>query len=397
MAEVRSYQKEKEKRNRAETSYTEKIHRHRLSSVYRVFLVVVLLAVLGVIGYIQYRNYIYEGYDILSKEYKETAFGATELCMGNGLLVYSKDGAHYTSSDGNVQWNQTFQMQKPVVNICESTVALADYNGTKIYVYNAEGKLGEIDTIMPIRAICVAENGVTAAVLADEDITWIRTYSVEGTVLVEFKTTMENFGYPVSISLSPNGVLCAVSYLYMDMGKMKSSVAFYNFGEVGKNQVDNFVGGFDHADTIVPYVQFMNADTAFAVGDDRLVIYKGKQKPENVANILFAEELQAVYYNESYVGLVFLNGSGNARRLDIYSTNGEKVLSHAFNTEYIDIVLDKDNYIIYNETELFIGTMDGREKYNGTFTEPINLLIPGDKAYRYMLVTQDFVEVIGLR
>ena len=62
-----------------------------------------------------------------------------------------------------------------------------------------------------------------------------------------------------------------------------------------------------------------------------------------------------------------------------------------------DIILDKENYIIYNETELFVATIDGREKYNGTFTEPINLLIPTQKSYRYMLVTQDAVEVIGLR
>jgi len=397
MAEVRSYQKEKEKRSRGSASYTEKIHRHRLSNVYRLCLALVVVAVLGIIGYIQYSNYVYEGYDILSNEYKSTAQGATEVRMGEGLLVYSKDGAHYTAASGEVQWNQTFQMQKPIVAMCENVVSIADYNGTKIYVYSSEEKLGEIDTIMPVRSMCVAANGVTAAVLGDGDVTWIRTYSAEGNILVEFKTTMEDFGYPVSVSLSPNGILCAVSYLYMDMGKVKTSVAFYNFGEVGKDQVDNFVGGYDHADTVVPYVQFMNAQTAFVVGDDRLVFYKGKQKPENAANVLFADELQAVYYNEKYVGMVFLNGAGNAKRLDIYADDGTKVVSHEFNMEYTDILLDKETYIIYNETELFISTMDGREKYNGTFIEPINLLLPTQKAYRYMLVTQDTVEVICLR
>ncbi|MBQ7956031.1 MAG: hypothetical protein IJ282_09815 [Lachnospiraceae bacterium] len=395
MADIKNYLKGK--RERQEISYTEKIHRHRLSSVYRFALLAVAALVVGIIFWVQYQNQIYEGYDVLSGQKKEGVYGVTEMRLAKGLLTYSKDGAHYTNSDGEVQWNQTYQMQSPIVATCEDVTAFADYNGRKIYVYDTATKLGEIDTILPIRSLCVAANGVTAAVLDDGDVTWIRTFSATGTVLVDFKTSMKDYGYPVSVSLSPNGILCAVSYLYMDMGEMKSSVAFYNFGEVGKNQVDNLVGGYNHADTIVPFVQFMNANTAIAVGDDRLVFYSGNQKPENVANILFSDELQAVYYNEEYVGLVFLNSGGNGKRLDIYGTDGVKKASHEFNMEHTDILFDKNVYIIYNETELYIGTIDGREKYNGTFTEPINLLVPTGKDYCYMIVTQDAVEVIKLR
>ncbi len=394
MADVKNYLKEKEKR---EISYTEKIHKHRLSSIYRFVLFVVALVVVVIVVYMQYDNRIYEGYETLSAEPKDYVSGAVEKRMGNGLLTYSKDGAHFTNSGGEVKWNQTYQMQNPIMAICEEAVALADYKGNKIFIYNSSEKLGEIDTTMPVLSLSVAVNGVTAAVLDGGDVTWIRIFGPTGAILVDFKTSMANYGYPFSVSLSPDGLLCIVSYMYMDMGQMKSSVAFYNFGEVGKNQVDNFVGGYDYADTLVPYVQFMNQNTAFAVGDDRLVLYKGNQKPENAANILFSEELQEVYYSEEYVGLVFLSDLRNGRRLDIYDSSGTKVISHELQMEYTDIMFDNESYIIYNETELYIGTMDGKEKYNGTFREPVSLLIPTGKDYRYMMVTQDSVEMIKLK
>ena len=39
------------------------------------------------------------------------------------------------------------------------------------------------------------------------------------------------------------------------------------------------VSAYSYSDLVVPKVQFMNNDTAFAVGDSRLMIYSGTQKP----------------------------------------------------------------------------------------------------------------------
>ncbi|MBE5869130.1 MAG: hypothetical protein E7293_09280 [Lachnospiraceae bacterium] len=392
MANIRNFNREKEKR---QISYTEKLHRHKMSFVYRVVLALVIVCALVAAGYIYYRNHKYESYDVLSSQESVEVVGTTAVRLGNHAVVYSKDGAHCLGSGGKVKWNQTYEMQSPMVAVCENVVAIADYNGRRIYLYNDAEKLGEVNTTMPIRSICVSASGVVAAVLDDSDITWIRAFDTNGETLVDFKTSMKNYGYPFAVSLSPNSILCGVSYMYMDMGEVKSSIGFYNFGEVGQNQVDNFVGGYDYADTLVPYVQFMSDNTAFAVGDDRLVFYRGGQKPENVANILFAEELQAVYHNEEYVGLVFLSGSG--KRLDVYNASGEKVISHPFDMDHTDILFDKDRYLIYNERELYIGTMDGIEKYNGIFEKSVKLLVPTGKSYQYTVITKDSIDVIRMR
>lgn len=395
MADVRSYLKEK--RERDDITYKEKIHKHKLFTLYRVLLVVVAVLVIVVLVAIQYKNRVYDGYEVIDTYEKEEIKGIVEVPLSNTVLTYSKDGAHCTDAKGNVLWNQTYEMQSPMLSVCEDVVALADYNGGTIYIYNTAGKMGTVNTTMPIRHMTVAANGVVAAVLDEGDTTWVVVFNTEGDKLVDFKKTMKNSGYPISVSLSSNGLLCAISYMYVDMGEIKSSIAFYNFGEVGKNQADNLVCGYEFVDCIIPCVQFIGTRNAFAVGDDRVVFFAGIQKPENIATVLVSEEIRAVYYNKEYVGLVFANERGSGYRLDVYNTSGEKVISKEFDMEYINILFDNKNFLIYNETEVYLGTMDGIEKYRGNFDKAITTIIPTGTSYRYTLVTKDSIDTIRMR
>ena len=79
----------------------------------------------------------------------------------------------------------------------------------------------------------------------------------------------------------------------------KGSVAFYNFSSVGQNFVDNFASGADYVDAVIPYLTFINGDTAFAVADNRLVIYSGDQRPKSTADVSLEEEIQSIFYNEN--------------------------------------------------------------------------------------------------
>ena len=119
-----------------------------------------------------------------------------------------------------------------------------------------------------------------------------------------FKTTMSKSGYPVAIAISDDGKQIAVSYLKAENGKVTSSVGFYNFSSVGQNYTDNLVGGYGYADAVVPLISFMNNDTVFAVADNRLMFYQGRQKPVSLTDMLISEEIQSVFYDKDHVGLV---------------------------------------------------------------------------------------------
>lgn len=399
MSSVREYLKAREKRtvDKQGPDYREKIRSHRLAVFYRVVLVVVLITAVAAVLYVQWRDKIYTESTIVSSAMVDIVSGTEVENLDGNILLYSKDGASCMDTKGNAVWNQTYEMQNPMISVCEDVAAIGDYNGRTIYVMNKAGAMGEISTNMPIRSFCVSQNGVVAAVLDDVAITWIYLFDAQGNILVNFKTTMAKSGYPVDVSISPNGILVGISYLYVDSGELKSSIAFYNFGAVGQNEIENYVSGYDYLDTVAPVIQFMNNGAAFAVSDDRIMFFGGNERPTSVTECLLENEIKSIFYNENYIGLVYTNTTGeSAYMMDIYNGSGTKVSSKLIDIEYSDIIFHKDQVIIYNDTDCIISNIKGADKYVGQFEQPATLLVPTSSLYKYVVVSPTSIDNIEL-
>ena len=382
-----------------EPSYQEKIRNHRLAVVFRTVTIVAFSAAFFFLVYVGWRDKEYSEAVIADGAAITNGIDSKVIGLEGFIVQFSKDGISCINSNGQSLWNQTYEMQNPIAHTCGNVVAVGDYNGHNIYVSNTSGTMGQVDTNLPIRDFCVSAQGVVAAVLDGTDVTWIYLYDSQGNALANFKTTMKDSGYPVSISISPNGELVCVSYLYPDEGTLKTSVAFFNFGSVGQNSIDNYVSGYDYPQTVVPYVQFMNAGAAFGVSDDRIMFYSGNQKPVSRAEILTGQEqIKAVYFNDRHVGLVFPNGtSDGAYRLKLYSDRGNAELDVVFDLEYSDILFNNDQIIIYNEDECLIMDMNGRIKYRGEFQVPVRVMVPTSLRSKFVLVTADKIQSMNLK
>ena len=260
--------------------YKKKIARHRRVIFYRILAVLIVFAAIGIGVYINYQRTIYTGYTVLDTIKYAEVTTANYREFNNKILRYSTDGASAFNMQDDMLWNQTYEMQSPMVDICNDYVGIGDYKGTKIYVFNGTGMQGEIDTTLPIQSFRVSGNGIVAVILEENEVTWVRVFNKDGEVIASDRTTMAKSGYPVSIALSDNGIILAVSYLKIETGDMVSSVAYYNFGNVGQNEIDNLVSGYNYENSIMSYVEFMNDRSAFAVGDNKFAIFRGNQKPE---------------------------------------------------------------------------------------------------------------------
>lgn len=401
MVSVRDYLKRKEKRSGdrpPRISYREKIKSHKFTVFYRISLILLLMAALGAALFLQWKNKVYmETVEMSSVEIRIPS-DASLMPFSSYLLTYSKDGASCMDTKGNAVWNQTFGMQNPMVDINQDVVAIGDYNGREIYVMDTEKLLGRITTNRPVRNFCVSASGVVAAVLDDMDVTWIYLYDAKGNELVKFWTTMKESGYPANVSISPSGELLCVSYLYIDSGHMKSSVAFYNFGAVGQNSTDNYVSGYDYIDTVVPFARFLDDKSLFAVSDDRIMFFGGAQKPVTAAENLISDEVRGIYYGSEYVGLVFNSKeSGGRYRLDVYHKSGTFRQSIEYDIDCKDILFYEDQIIIYNESDCRIYNSSGMKKFAGKFNKTALMLIPQKSSYRYMVVTPDSIDTIELK
>lgn len=399
MTDIREYMRKKEKRDDSRRNeFNRQIFAHRLQVIVRTALIVAVIGALAAVVYVQMRNQTYTGYVIASSVDKIQYSGTTILDYQNGFVTYSKDGISYTDYKGNAMWNQTYQMQSPIVSVRDKWVAVGDYNGHIIYDINLDGSIQEIDTNLPIRQLAAAANGVVAVVLEDSNVTWINVYNPSGEKAVSIRTTMQKSGYPMSLSLSETGKLMQVTYLQAQSGSMKSVVSFYNFDEVGQNYTDTMVSSYEYANSVIPFSAFMNANTSFAVADNQLLLFGGSTEiPKNIFQNFLSEQIKDIYYNESYIGLVFAETDGLGKyRVDVYDQNGNQVLSLPFNQEYKDIIFTKDNIIIYNEAECVITGLNGKERFSGDITEQTLLLKPLG-GNRFLTVTRDALNVIEMK
>lgn len=394
---------EKEKNNNIKEKrehYKDKIYRHKMSGVYRILLVVAVVLVLGFIVYRQYKNHVYTSYDVISMSQLDVASNSDCMRLGENVVFFSSDGMHCVNSKGEILWNQTFEMQSMLIDKNEDTVAVAKHNGQEIYVLDSEQKICEIITPMPIREIAVSETGRVAVALADTKITWIYLYESDGTLLYEVRATMEQSGYPTAIALSPNGELMGVAFCYVDCGLVETRIAFYNFGAVGENVTDYKVNAYTYQDAVVPYFRFLDEETVAAVADDRVLIYKGSQKPAEQSQFFIADEIQAVFQNDGYLGIVLRSDVLDMRyRMEVFNTRAEQEGTYYFNVEFDDIVFAEDYFVVYNRKECQVQTYEGKTKYEGAFLGAVDLMYPvgRGKGYKYVLVSKTSIDTIQLK
>lgn len=86
MADIKSYMKEKEKRERRQTGYKEKIIRHKLANIYRILLLLAGAAALIALIVVQYKRHVYTDYDIIFSVPRESVSSSVDIRLGNAIL-----------------------------------------------------------------------------------------------------------------------------------------------------------------------------------------------------------------------------------------------------------------------------------------------------------------------
>ncbi|MBR3470531.1 MAG: hypothetical protein IKH28_12710 [Lachnospiraceae bacterium] len=402
MAKI-SYFDEESRKNRIEAKERQKqsdkeYARHRLFRFLRIAIILLVLIGGAIYFYVRYQGKIYVGYDVVNSVGRIKVDGAKDVKLGSAILTYSQDGAHSVDVKGVTTWNQSFEIQDIMLATCGGVSAICGYNGHDIYVQSADSQLGLITTNLPIKNLTVADSGRVTAVLEDTKVVWLNTYEPSGQTIYEGQFHMSQSGYPCAISLSPNGDLLAVSFIFVEEGSVVTNIAFYNYGPVGDNQSDQLVSTFTYRDMIVPEIHFLNNSAAFAVADNRLMFYSGAQVPTTKKEHILDREIKAVYYDKDYVGLIFNSDRADSKYvLRVYNASGDQVAERYFDMDYLGVFFEEKTYAIYNATDCVIYTMTGGCKYEGKFDKNVTLMVPTDTPYRYRVVMDDSIDTIQLK
>lgn len=403
MSDIRKYMKDINKSRIGEDEIDEeqlerKLKRHKRGKLTKVILLVAVLVVVAFSYYIYMENKIYKEYQVTNTVEVNDTYNCNFYPFGDYMLRYSEDGLAYLNGS-KTYWNQAFQMKKPLIDVCNEYVAMADYKGNDIYICNTESSQGNVQTEYPIVGIDVSANGVVAAITGDaSDVSHIEVIKKDGTKIAKGQTILSGQGCPIDLSISEDGTKLIVSYLHVASGVIESKVVFYNYSEVGKNEVDRFVGGFDYDKTVMAKVDFITNDIAVAFGDDKLVIYSMKQKPSVIAELGMDYEIKSVFNNSEYIGLIVENNEAeNPYTMLVYNAGGEKLSETKFNFIYKDVAIANESIVIYNDTTLKVYNIEGVLKYDGDIEDGITSVIVKSKDYQYYIVGSTSIKDIKLK
>lgn len=307
-------------------------------------------------------------------------------CAGDGITCFDKKG---------VIWAETFEMTQPLIDTCESYVAVADLKGSDIYIYNESGQVNRFSLSHPIVDIEVSEQGVVAAATNDGASNFIEVLDKEGKELITAKSVFSSSGYLMDITLSEDGSTLAAAFVYVSEGTLESKVVFYDFK--GEGEIS---GGFNqYSDTLVTNVEFLNPSTVCAVGDNAITIYKVKSKPEIAYEELgLPYEIQSVFFDTNRVGMIVEEeNSDTSYTVKVFNASGKELADFGIDFPYNHVAFSGRNVMLHSVNDCEIYSFAGIRKFAYSFDERIEALLPCGSGRDYIYATANNTEFIRIK
>ena len=363
----------------------------------RIIAILLVVSLVFGVSWFYSRNHRYHSYDV-QWQVSASENGYSEYREFNGVILhYSQDGVSCMNQNGEVMWNQAFNMDVPGVAVAGDYAVIYDIKGTSIYICNTEGCIGSAEVKKNILKADISSSGVVAVILDDKTSNYINYFRKDGSQIdLEIKTLISGDGYPMDLAISPNGEQLITSYIYADSGNMLNQVVFRNF-EVGKNNADRVVGGFrQYEQTLVPEVLFFDDQNSAAITEQSVDFYstRNAMSPELVKTQEFDERIKTVFYNDEYIGVILEEDEKkaeesqqeetrkveaaadegtaesesmqiveNAYTMLVFDKTGSQTFEQTIDFEYDYADFSGDGIVVYNNEECAVYNMTGVCKY----------------------------------
>lgn len=344
------------------------------------------LAILCIMTFLIYRYRTYHTMSSIKEISKEMSDSTQSFAYENGTICYNEDGISFLNSKGETEWNKTFSVRNPISSYCGDYIVVASKSGNEVKLLDDTGNMKSLTVSYPIIDAEVAEQGVIALMLQGDDGNYIELYDAAQEKLVSIKTTPTQNGYPMDIDVSSDGQNLVVSYLVVDGIETKSRIAFYNFGNEGKEKEDRLVAGFDFKDTVIPKVSYMGNSRVSAIGDNELVIFKAGSKPSMKKEIEINESIKSIAVNEDYAALIVeAKESEEQYEARVYNRAGRQIMSHGFSYEFNKASLGDGELLLIGSYHCSILNFAGHEMFRHDFDKRVLDISPTGKARRYLV------------
>lgn len=343
----------------------------------------------------------YSDYTIKNDVKMEDSDGTAYESFHGNIIKYNSDGAFYVSKNGDLIWNEAYDMSSPSIDICDDYIALYDRGGTKVYVMNATGRKGEVTTSKPILRACVADNGSVAVLMNQHDASYLEIRDIEGELIASGEMHVENSGIPIDISFSEDGKRLAVSSICINTGNVQTTLTFYDFGSAGRDKKDNITGTYSFSDMVMPRIEFMSNGNLVAFGDHEIALFNDSSEPKLKKEIFPQGSIDSIFYNDSnfgYIGPETNDKGETVKKMYVFSMSGWKKLDKEISGSYTNVyMLENDDVVICSDKTAEIHRISGIKRFEHTFDNSIIKILPSSSSKDYIFVQNGMVQDVRLR
>lgn len=380
-----------------------KAHRHKVFRLIVLSATAIFLIVCLVLLYFHFRGY--DSFQIKEEITRNDNPDVKYVDFSGQLLKYSRDGAFLIDTHGKLMWNQTFEMNKPIVDIADKYVGIASEGGTEIYISSTSKIIGKIETSMPIVQIKVSGEGFVAVLLEEDENYYVTLYDKEGSQLAHGEYHIENSGIPISMALSKDCKHLAISFLDVKRGIVESKVHLYDFSEAGKEQIDNQVGEFAYEGQLAMKMKYLESGKLLIITDQNAILLNNEEKPKEEAKILFSGKVTSIFCDSNSWGYIApyeeKNKEGSLKsgnRLSVYDENGKvEFQKEVASTECKVEVLESGFVAVIIDKKVQIYNAKGLIKFQGRFTQKIEKIKSLSTDREYLILLEDKMIRIKLK
>lgn len=379
-------------------SQQNKLHRRMMihKSIKVSFIILVLAAAVFILWkYVLHKQTSYTSYKVVSTYEMERDGDEEYYPFLNGVIRKMDEGFAYIEN-GKEKWNCGIAVDDAIVAFSDSYIATAEYYSSSVCLIDEGGSQYSITTSYPVVDLTVSNQGIVAVVLDDGEANYIELRDKANQQIAMGRTVIQGDGYPVSVSISEDGTKLAVSYLSVTNGSSQSSVVFYNYSSVGQEEVDRIVGGFNHyKSSVVPRVAFVGNNTVAAFGSELFTIYSIKQIPSIQKEMELEQQVESVFYNDSYIGIV-QTGQNTKHTVLVYDKSGNNILKYNTDYDYTGVTFAGKNVLLYNSKSCLMVNRDGEICFEYEFDETITRIVP-TSSDSYVVVFNNKIQEITLQ
>ncbi len=312
----------------------------------------------------------------------------------DGFVLYNRDGAQGYDVGGSVLWKISYDFNCPIASVSAKSAAFADLGANTVHVTDGTGTNNVINVSEKIVDISTSDQGVVAIRTDGVSTDHIYVYDIQGKMLLEIKTDVRKSGFPVAMAMSPDGTKLVTSYLKA-LDKQESWVTFYNFGDVGQSYSDKIVGSYAFEDDMIPEVRFLTNDRVLLAGEDKFLLYKFREVPEELLKHNSESGLTMVSSFGEMFAVAEKSGEGISH-ITLYDLNGKNLSSVDTGMGYERICLGKDEMILSVGESCVIYRKDGTEKFCSKLNGAIRYMYPINNESTYIIIGENSLSEIQL-